>query len=157
MTEKQRAHLSERRTALLGGRDGHPAELDGLWLFGPSATAIRHQAAAQTACLNELDSHAYRAERPDEPGGGWPLSPSLPLRERGKGVPVSAYVLKEVDIIKACPLVDAQLAPGLPPEGLGGRLPLMEGLEGDMAYYMSDPAHCLLPEQDVSRPIPDLG
>ena len=83
------------------------------------------------------------------------LSPSLPLREQGKGVPDSAYVGKEVEIIKACPLADAQLAPGLPPEGLGGRLLVMEGLEGDMAYYMSDPAHCLLPEQDVSRPMPE--
>ena len=82
--------------------------------------------AAQTACLGELDSHALRAMLPAADGGGLPLSPLLPLRERGKGVPDSAYVPDGVEVVKACALVDAQLAPGLPPKGLGGLLPVLE-------------------------------
>ena len=57
-------------------------------------------------------------------------------------------------MVKACPLDAAQLAPGLPPEGLGGRLAMLDGLEGDLAYYMGDPAHCLLAGEEVVRPIP---
>ena len=109
---------------------------------------------AQLACLAELDEHALRAVRPDDPGGGLPLSPSDPVRERGRGIPEGSYQGKEAGVVKACPLNDEQLAPGLPPEGLGGRLPLMQGLEGDLAYYLSDPARCRLASEDVVRPIP---
>ena len=70
--------------------------------------------AAQTACLSELDAHAFRTMLPDEDGGGLPLSPSLPLRERGKGVPDSSYVPNEVEVVKACALVPNSPLDSLP-------------------------------------------
>ena len=45
---------------------------------------------AQKACLRELNEHAFRVMRPDDPGGGLPLSPSEAVRDRGKGIPAGS-------------------------------------------------------------------
>ena len=90
---------------------------------------------ARRSCLQELDEHARRVVDPDEPGGGLPLSPTEPVSVRGKGIPEGEYAGKQAEVIKACPLVDVHVKPGLPPEGFGGRLGILDGLEGDMRYY----------------------
>ena len=76
--------------------------------------------------------------QPDFPEQGLPLSPAEPVGARS-AQDQSAYLVDCPDVVKAHSLDDLQLTPGLPPAEIGGRVPLIEGLEGDMHYFLSDP------------------
>ena len=51
-------------------------------------------------------------------------------------------------------LTAAQIAPGLPPEGLGASVALLDHLSGDLVWYFGDPARCLFPVSERPAELP---
>ena len=106
---------------------------------------------AQEKAWGDIWAAAGRLVAPDKVGEDLPLSPDEPLHSRTKGAS-SAYFRE--DVVKACKLTAEQVTPGLPPAELGGRLPLLDGLSGDMSWYFGDPERCRLPEAELPADIP---
>lgn len=107
---------------------------------------------AQRACLDRLWIAAERFVGPDQPGESLPLAPTESIATRTTGG--TGDYFKE-DVVKACKVTAEQVAPGLPPEGFGGRVPLLEGLSGDLHWYFSDPERCRLPPEQMPSEIPE--
>ena len=57
-------------------------------------------------------------------------------------------------VVKASKLTPVQIEPGLPKPEHAGKADLLEGCDGDVRYYLEDASRCLLPSDQVVRPLP---
>ena len=106
---------------------------------------------AQEKAWGDIWAAAGSLVAPDQVGEDLGLSPTEPLHSRTM-VASSAYFRE--DVVKGYKLTAEQVMPGFPPAALGGRLPLLDGLSGDMAWYFGDPQRCRLPEAELPADIP---
>ena len=107
--------------------------------------------AGQRRTIEHLTGLAQRFVSPDEPGKDVPCSPAEPFGQR-LGTKRPDYLGNAV--LKAYPLTAAQVEPGLPPPGLGGRLWALDGISGDLQYFVEDARRLLLPEDQLPDEIP---
>ena len=86
-----------------------------------------------------------------EPSSQVPRGPREPWKVRCSKQRLSY----EGDIVTVpSKLTAAQIEPGLPPEGLGASVALVDHLSGDLAWYFADPEPCLLPVAERPSELP---
>ena len=104
-----------------------------------------HPSAAQTRALARLRVRARDICAPDRDGEPLPTGPQEPCSTRyaGKRLNYSGKVSSQ-----PLELTADQIEPGLPPEGAGGSIPLVDFLDGDLSWFLEDPTRCLLAEDE---------
>ena len=107
--------------------------------------------AAQTRSLDRIMQEAKRFCGPEAHSGKVPKTPSLSLAARSLH---KQSVYDGTVVVKASKLTPEQIEPGLPNPEHAGKADLLEGCDGDVRYYLEDAERCLLPEDQVVRPLP---
>ena len=120
-------------------------------LRAPRAMGSRPLSAAQRSALQHIKLRAMAFERATPGKDPVPRSPSAPLTKRLKGKKVTYR--GEVAVV-ACQLTLEQVEAGLPPPGMAGLHELEGSVDSELNWYLSDVTRCLLPDDEVKRPLP---
>ena len=117
----------------------------------PPRLCRKGASAAQARALARLRSRAEAFCGNDRPGEEAPRGASCPWTDRYKDRRLS-YTGEA--LTAPLPLTAAQLEPGLPPDGAGGSIPILDFLDGDLAWVLEDPTRCLLPAEQRPDVLP---